>query len=69
MRDKVDSGKIAGILNGFCYMGSTASAYGLGAIADNGGWDAAFYLLLGTCAVGIVAGLVYIICTKFKKKA
>ena len=47
---------------------STVSAYGLGAIADNGGWDAAFYLLLGTCAVGIIAGTVYIICAKIKKR-
>ncbi|MBE6590782.1 MAG: MFS transporter [Ruminococcaceae bacterium] len=69
MRDKVDSGRMAGILNGFCYMGSTVSAYGLGAIADRGGWDAAFYLLLGACAVGIVIGAVYIICAKIKKTA
>ena len=59
MRDKVDSGKIAGILNGFCYLGSTISAYGLGAIADRGGWDAAFYLLLAACGVGLLIGVLY----------
>ena len=33
MRGKVDSGFYAGMLNGFCYLGSTISAYGLGYIA------------------------------------
>ncbi|MBE6590785.1 MAG: MFS transporter [Ruminococcaceae bacterium] len=48
---------------------STVSAYGLGAIADNGGWDAAFYLLLGACGVGIVIGAVYIIFSRAKKNS
>ena len=34
MKGKVNSGRIAGILNGFCYVGSTISSYGLGWIAD-----------------------------------
>ena len=68
MRDKVEPGKIAGILNGFCYLGSTVSAYGLGAIADHGGWDATFILLLTACGVGIVAGLLYLLYMKFSKK-
>ena len=47
MRGRVNSGKIAGILNGFCYLGSTLSSYGLGAIADNFGWTSVFFVLLG----------------------
>lgn len=69
MRDKIDSGKIAGILNGFCYIGSTISAYGLGLIADHSGWNAALYVLLGACGLGITIGLVYLLITKVKKKA
>lgn len=68
MRDKVEPGKIAGILNGFCYLGSTVSAYGLGAIADHGGWDATFWLLLAACAVGIFAGILYLLYVRCRKK-
>lgn len=68
MRDKVEPGKIAGILNGFCYLGSTVSAYGLGAIADHGGWDATFWLLLAACAVGILAGILYLLYVRCRKK-
>jgi len=49
MRGKVDSGFYAGILNGFCYLGSTISAYGLGYIAENFGWTAVFLFLIAVC--------------------
>ena len=49
MRGKVDSGFYAGMLNGFCYLGSTISAYGLGYIAEHFGWTAVFYLLIAFC--------------------
>lgn len=51
MRGKVNSGFIAGILNGFCYLGSTISSYGLGAIADNFGWIAVFWTLIAFCVI------------------
>ena len=47
MREKVNSGSFAGILNGFCCLGSTISSYGLGVIADNFGWTAVFWTLIG----------------------
>lgn len=68
MRDKIEPGKIAGILNGFCYMGSTISAYGLGSIADKSGWDAVFNLLLTVCAIGILVGLLYMTYVKYIRK-
>ena len=49
MREKLNSGRTAGILNGFCYLGSTISSYGLGVIADQFGWTAVFWTLLGVC--------------------
>ena len=49
MRGKVNSGLCAGILNGFCYLGSTISSYGLGVIADNFGWTAVFITLIAFC--------------------
>ena len=51
MRGKVNSGLFAGILNGFCYLGSTISSYGLGAIADGFGWTAVFWTLIIFCAL------------------
>ncbi len=54
MKGKVNSGRIAGILNGFCYVGSTISSYTLGLIADNYGWSSVFYVLLAT-ALGTAA--------------
>lgn len=59
MRGKVNSGKYAGILNGFCYLGSTISSYGLGVIADNFGWTAVFYTLIGFSAAVCVIWCVY----------
>lgn len=61
MKGKVNSGKIAGILNGFCYVGSTISSYGLGLIADRSGWLSVFKLLLGVCAAMCVIALIYAI--------
>ncbi len=59
MRGKVNSGLFAGVLNGFCYLGSTISSYGLGAIADNFGWTAVFLTLIGFCAVTFVVWIGY----------
>ena len=48
MKGKINSGAIAGVLNGFCYVGSTVSSYTLGLIADRSGWTGVFVLLLAT---------------------
>ena len=61
MREKVNSGLIAGVINGFCYLGSAISSYGLGAIADKFGWIAVFWVLIGFCLVTIVLWAGYII--------
>lgn len=69
MREKVNSGMFAGVLNGFCYLGSTISSYGLGAIADNFGWSAVFITLIGFVLLSLIVWCVYI-CIKriFNKK-
>lgn len=41
-RDKIDSGLSAGLLNTFCYVGSTLSTSLLGKIADTRGWNDVF---------------------------
>ncbi len=44
-RDKFDTGSMAGIGQGMCYIGSTLSTYTLGLIADKGGWYNVFLVL------------------------
>lgn len=46
LRDRINPGFLAGLLNSAGYVGSTASAYGLGLIADRAGWDTVMLLLL-----------------------
>jgi OPA family glycerol-3-phosphate transporter-like MFS transporter len=65
-KDKVNAGLLAGVLNGFCYLGSTISAYGLGAVADAGGWNVVFWLLFAILVVAVIIGLVSFIIKKLK---
>ena len=59
MRSQLNSGMFAGILNGFCYLGSTISSYGLGFVADRHGWTGVFWLLLGLCLFTCFLWLIY----------
>lgn len=69
MKGKGNSGLIAGVLNGFCYLGSTISDYGLGAIkVATGNWLSVFYVLLGGCAIVITTAMVYTLVTTLKNK-
>ena len=61
MKGKLNSGLIAGILNGFCYLGSTISSYGLGLIADDFGWTIVLWALFGVCAFVCVVALIYLL--------
>lgn len=53
MRKQINSGLLAGILNGCCYVGSTISSYGLGSVADRFGWNGVFVLLLAISCVPV----------------
>jgi len=46
----VNSGMICGVMNACSYAGSTVSSYALGSIADAGGWNAVFRVLLSVTA-------------------
>ncbi len=59
MRGKVNSGLFAGVLNGFCYLGSTISSYGLGVIADKFGWSSVFWTLGGFCVMTVIVWVGY----------
>jgi len=68
LRDRGNSGLIAGILNGCCYVGSTFSQYGLALIAQNYGWDAMFYMFLVACAAVVAACMVAFLIERFFRK-
>lgn len=61
VRQKVSTGSIAGILNGAAYVGTAASAYLLGRIADGYGWNAVFLTLLCSVCTALVLGAVYLL--------
>lgn len=64
-RDKIDSGLSAGILNTFCYVGSTLSITLLGKIADTSGWNNVFICIL---IFAVVAFAVCAISAAFSRK-
>ena len=68
MRGKVNSGFYAGFLNGFCYLGSTISSYGLGYIADHFGWTAVFGVLMTVCITVIIIWGGYKLCCKMTRE-
>ena len=68
MKDEVNSGMLAGLLNGFCYLGSTVSSFGLGLIADNYSWISVFYVLFVICLIVILIGLSYLVSKKRRCK-
>ena len=66
LRGSIDSGKMAGIMNGCAYVGSTISSYGLGKVADIGGWQMVLELLLAIIIPMVVIGVLYAILTSRK---
>ena len=53
-RDKIDSGLLAGLLNTFCYIGSTLATSMLGRIADTKGWNDVFVCIFIFTVVSFV---------------
>ncbi len=66
-RDKIDSGLSAGLLNTFCYVGSTLATTLLGKIADTKGWNDVFICILCFMGVAFAACLISVIFTRKKK--
>ena len=69
VRGSLNPGTVSGLLNGSCYVGSTISAYGLGLIADNSGWDAVFSVFLIAAAAASLTGLVFFFIENAKKRS
>ncbi len=53
-RKVLNAGFAAGLLNTFCYVGSTATSYTLGAVSQSSGWNAVFVIMLLLCIVAAV---------------
>lgn len=68
MRGQMDSGMLAGLLNGCCYVGSAVSSYGLGTLADFLGWEGVILFLLGMSAVPAVISLIYCLLSRKSRR-
>lgn len=66
-RDKIDSGFSAGLLNTFCYIGSTLATSLLGKIADTKGWNDVFVCILIFTAVSFALCFVSAVLNKKAK--
>ena len=67
-RDKIDSGLSAGMLNTFCYVGSTLATSLLGKIADTKGWNDVFICILIFTVVAFAGCCISVIVTKNQKE-
>ena len=64
----VNAGTIAGLIDGFCYVGSAISAYGMGSIAEKkGGWNFVLILLICACLFCTVEAIVVLAVKRGKK--
>lgn len=53
-RKLLGAGFAAGLLNTFCYVGSTITSYSLGAVSDKFGWNAVFVIMLSFSAFAVI---------------
>ena len=67
-RKLLNAGFAAGLLNTFCYIGSTATSYSLGAVSQNHGWNAVFMIMLTVCIAASVICFIGVITGKKVKQ-
>ncbi len=53
-RKVLNAGFAAGLLNTFCYVGSTVTSYSLGAVSQSFGWNAVFIIMFTICITAAV---------------
>ena len=62
LREKINSGFLAGLMNASTYIGSTVSAYGLGKLADGNGWGLVMIvLLIAAISATLLSGGVWVV--------
>lgn len=57
-RTVLNAGFAAGLLNTFCYVGSTITTYSLGAVSQSRGWNAVFIIMLSVCIIASLSCLI-----------
>ena len=67
-RERINSGIAAGVINTFCYVGSTLSSISLGLIADTSGWRPVFIILTVISAAAVAFSLISALTSKMKKE-
>lgn len=65
---KYNAGLVAGVLNGACYVGSTASQYVIAAIATASGWNTVMITLLLCCIAATAASVLLFARRKIRKR-
>ena len=68
-RKSLNAGFAAGLLNTFCYIGSTTTTYTLGAVSQSRGWNAVFIIMLAVCIAAAVICLAGLIAERKHKKS
>ena len=58
MKGSIDSGLMSGLMDGFCYVGSTVSGYGLASATEAWGWNGTFVMLAAFAGVAVILGIV-----------
>lgn len=68
-RDVIDSGVSAGVLDTFCYVGNSISAYLLGSIIESGsGWNHVILCLLLICVAGAAVGVISLFSSEARRR-
>ncbi len=67
-RKSLNAGFAAGLLNTFCYIGSTTTTYTLGAVSQSRGWNAVFIIMLAVCIAAAVICSAALIAERKEKK-
>ncbi len=65
-RDSVAPGILVGLLDGFCYVGSTISTYSLGLLRDNASWQTVLMVLSVICAAIALLSPIYLLIKKIR---
>ncbi|MBO5851336.1 MAG: hypothetical protein J6R29_03270, partial [Clostridia bacterium] len=69
LRDKINTGFLAGIIDGCCYVGSALSSIGFALVKEiSGTWSNLFIILTVICLIPVIVSTVYTLCNKLKSK-
>lgn len=65
---KVNAGLVAGLVDGFCYVGSALSTYAFGTIAENSGWNTVMWVIFYFLVAATVICFASLIALNLKKQ-